>query len=519
MKRNPLNTIAMALLASAPIGTAIADTSKDVQIRTETMPLVRTIDERFQSFQIGMSHLTGGDTWRSYDALPKGQGPDAPGDVSAVREPRAPADLTNRRLRALTAALGPLYVRYSGTTANGVYFQDNDEPQLAKAPYGYKVVLTRAAWKRGLDFAKAVDAKVVTSFTISPGVRDSSHAWTPSMAAPWLAYTRSIGAEIYAAELFNEPNAPEPPHAPKGFTADEYARDFATFQQFMVKAAPDVKLAGPGEATLGVPIPSIDRVNAEQYLSANPRPKLDILSYHFYGAVAERCLPGDSPAGISADRALSEDWLSRPDAQFQKHKEIRDRLAPGAPIWITETGGAACGGTRWQTTFLDTFRYLDTHARLAKQGVDAMFTHALISGSNGVIDEKTFEPNADYWAAVLWRRLMGTKVLDAGASQPGLRLYAHCLRNTPGGVAVLAINLEKAVANIGFSGPAELYALTAPALESRAVLINERPMVLSADDTLPAIESKRLKGSRVSLAPTSVNFIALPKAKHSSCEG
>jgi heparanase 1 len=519
MKRKPLNTIAMAVLASAPMGAAIADATKQVQIRTETMPLVRTIDERFQSFQIGMSHLTGGDTWRSYDALPKGQGPDAPGDVSAVREPRAPADLTNRRLRALTAALGPLYVRYSGTTANAVYFQDNDEPQLSKAPDGYKVVLTRAAWKRGLDFAKAVDAKVVTSFTISPGVRDGSHAWTPRIAAPWLAYTRSLGAEIYAAELFNEPNAPEPPHAPKGFTAAEYARDFAAFRSFMAKAAPDVKLGGPGEATLGIPIPSIDRVSAEQYLTADPKPHVDILSYHFYGAVAERCLPGDSPAGISADRALSEDWLSRPDAQFQKHKELRDRLAPGAPIWITETGGAACGGTRWQTKFLDTFRYLDSHARLAKQGVDAMFTHALISGSNGVIDEKTFEPNADYWAALLWRRLMGTKVLDAGASQPGLRLYAHCLRNTPGGVAVLAINLAQKGADIGFTGPAELYALTAPALESRAVLINERPMVVGADDTLPAIESRRLKGNRVLLAPTSVNFIALPKAKHSSCEG
>jgi len=33
------------------------------QLDVESMPLVRTIDERFQSFQIGMSHLTGGDTW------------------------------------------------------------------------------------------------------------------------------------------------------------------------------------------------------------------------------------------------------------------------------------------------------------------------------------------------------------------------------------------------------------------------------------------------------------------------
>jgi heparanase 1 len=464
-----------------------------------------------------MSHLTGGETWRSYDSLPKGQGPTAPGNVSAVREARPAADLENARLRTLTSALGPLYLRYSGTTANSVYFQDNDEPQLTKAPDGYTVVLTRAAWKRGLEFAKAVDAKVVTSFTVSSGVRDSSHSWKPTMAVPWMAYTRSIGGEIFAAELFNEPNAPEPPHVPKGYTAAEYTRDFATFRSFMAKAAPDVKLAGPGEATIGVPIPSIDRVSAEEYITTDPKPRFDIVSYHFYGAVAERCVPPNSPAGMSVDRSLSEEWLARPDGQFQKHKALRDRHAPGAPLWITETGAAACGGTRWQPTFLDTFRYLDTHARLAKQGVDAMFTHALISGSNGVIDEKTLLPNADYWAALLWRRLMGTKVLDAGPAQPGLHIYAHCLRGTPGGVTVLAINLAKASAKISFAGPADLYAMTAPELESRSVLLNGRPLQLGPGDTLPVLEARRLKGKSVSLAATSVNFITLPQARNPAC--
>jgi len=519
MKRRVRDLISAAVVAGTAWGTALA--GEPVAIRAETLPAVRTIDERFQSFQVGMSHLTGGETWRSYDSLPKGQGPTAPGNVSAVREARPAADLENARLRTLTSALGPFYLRYSGTTANSVYFQDNDEPQQAKAPApdGYTVVLTRAAWKRGLDFAKAVDAKIVTSFTVSSGVRDSSHAWTPATAAPWMAYTQSIGGEIYAAELFNEPNAPEPPHVPKGYTAAEYTRDFATFRTFMSKAAPNVKLAGPGEATIGVPIPSIDRVSAEEYMTTEPRPRFDIVSYHFYAAVAERCVPPDSPAGMSVDRALSEEWLARPDAQFQKHKALRDRYAPGAALWITETGAAACGGTKWQPTFLDTFRYLDTHARLAKQGLDAMFTHALISGSNGVIDEKTFLPNADYWAALLWRRLMSTTVLDAGPVQPGLHIYAHCLRGTPGGVTLLALNLDKASASLSLFGPANMYTLTAPELESRTVLLNDRPLSLGAGDTLPALEAKRLKEKKVTLAPTSVNFITLPKANNPSCAG
>ena len=41
------------------------------------------------------------------------------------------------------SALGPTYIRVSGTWANTIYFQDNDNPKLANAPDGYENVLTR----------------------------------------------------------------------------------------------------------------------------------------------------------------------------------------------------------------------------------------------------------------------------------------------------------------------------------------------------------------------------------------
>lgn len=500
---------------------AMSSAPEPSRLDVENMPLVRTIDERYMSFQIGMSHLTGGETWSTYDESKQEGEAEQVDNFKAVREARAPTDLSNPRLRTLTAALGPLYIRYGGTTTNSVYFQNNDKPRLEKPPEGYHWILTRESWKGALEFADAMDAKVVTGFTVSEGVRDESGAWTPAHAAPWMAYTRSIGGEIYAAELFNEPNAREPGRTEEGESAEEFARDFAAFSAFMAEAAPDVKLGGPGVATLGipVPIPSLEQVTPEQYMTTEPRPDFDIVTYHFYGAVAERCVPPDSPAGITAEQAITEEWLARPDQQFQRHKALRDKYAPGAPIWLTETGTASCGGTRWQPTFLETFRFLDTHARLAKQGLDAIFTHALISGSNGVIDEKTFMPNADYWAALMWRRLMGTKVLDAGPNQPGLHFYAHCQRGNPGGVTVLAINLQKSSETVGFSGPVDFYALTAPELQSRTVLLNDRALELGVDDSLPEILPKRVKGGRVELAPTSVNFIALPQANNLSCRG
>jgi len=43
-------------------------------------------------------------------------------------EYRPPIDLSNPRLRKLAAALGPAYLRVSGTWANTVYFHDFDTP-------------------------------------------------------------------------------------------------------------------------------------------------------------------------------------------------------------------------------------------------------------------------------------------------------------------------------------------------------------------------------------------------------
>lgn len=507
--------ISALMVACAPqaIRPIAAPSSPAARIDVSSLPLVRTVDERFQSYQIGFSHLTGGETWKAYDAL---QGPAK--SVADVREARAATELSNRRLRNLTLALAPFYLRYSGTTANSAYFQDNDEPQMAKAPEGYKVVLTRQRWKEALDFAKATNTKVVTSFAISDGVRDGSHNWTAKMAEPWMAYTKSIGGEIYAAELFNEPNAPEYPEMPKGFSAQQFARDYAAFRTVMAKVAPTVRLAGPGNATLGIPGgEEVMKPTPEEYATADPKPRFDIFSYHFYPVIAQRCVPADSPQSVTADKALSEEFLARPDRRFQSIKALRDQVAPGAPIWLTETGGAACGGLVWQTNFLDMFRYLDTQARLAKQGLDAMFTHALLSGSNGIIDEKTIQPNASYWAAVLWRRLLGTKILDAGPGRPGLHLYANCLRGARGGVTLLALNMANTPTEIEVQGPIEFYALTAPDLQSKTVLLNGSPLVVTANDRLPAMTPARVPNGKVTLAPYSNNFVVIPEARNPAC--
>ncbi len=79
-------------------------------------------------------------------------------------------------------------------------------------------------------------------------------------------------------------------------------------------------------------------VKSEDMLSATG-PGVDAFSYHFYGGVSKRC-----QGKISADEALSEEWLGRTERDEAFYAALRDRFEPGKKIWLTETGEAACGG-------------------------------------------------------------------------------------------------------------------------------------------------------------------------------
>jgi hypothetical protein len=41
------------------------------RLDVKAMPFIHKVDERFMSFQIGMSHLTGGETWTTFDSTKK----------------------------------------------------------------------------------------------------------------------------------------------------------------------------------------------------------------------------------------------------------------------------------------------------------------------------------------------------------------------------------------------------------------------------------------------------------------
>jgi heparanase len=505
------------------------------------MPAVGQVDERFQSYNVEMIEVTGGRFWAPYKqaaSAPADTAQPSPGGMPAsLYRYRPPVDLANPQLRKLAAALGPAYIRVSGTWANSTFFQDSDEaaatnpgtptdgssPAGSKPPAGFNGVLTRAQWRGVVDFAHAAGAEIVTSFAVSAGVRDASGVWTPVEAEKVLHYTRSIGGRIAAAEMFNEPTFAALGGAPKGYDAAAYGRDFDAFQAYMKKTAPEIEILGPGsvgEAQSLGPTSGMHLLRTEDMMKAQGPGLLDAFSYHFYGGVSQRCARmGAAAAGITPEAALSDEWMSRTDHDEAFYAALRDQFAPGKPLWLTETGETACGGDPWASDFIDSFRYLNQLGSLARRGVKVVMHNTLDASDYGLVDESTLKPRPDYWAALLWRRLMGTTVLDPGVSQqPGLYLYAHCLRGHRGGVALLAINADRTNAKeIALPLAAAEYRLTSADLMTPTVQLNGVELNLTADGDVPVITGSHLGAGSISLPPASITFLAIGNARDQSC--
>lgn len=470
---------------------------------------VGTVDERYQAYNIEMVEVTGGRFWAPYG-----------GPANERYRQRPPIDLSDPKLIALAKGLAPSLMRVSGTWANNTYLEAPGE-HLQGPPSGFVQVLTRDQWKGVVKFSKAVDAPIVTSFAVSNGTRGADGVWTSAQAQRRLDLTREAGGTIAAAEFFNEANMPSAaPEMPKTYTAANYGAEFRLFRDWARKAAPEMTIlgvGGVGEAGLLSVVPAHSEfgshVSSNDMMKANPG-SVDAVSYHFYGSVSQRC--AGMGGAVKAD-ALNAEWLDLTARDYDYYAALRDKYEPGKPMWNTETAQAACGGSPWASTFLDTFRYLNQLGLLAQKGVKVVMHNTLAASDYALIDRDTLNPRPNYWAAVLWRRTMGTTVLASPRSpSPGVKLYAHCLRGTPGGVAVMALNTGAAAQRLALGGKGLGWTMTGQPVDTRTVLINGAAPGLDGKGELTGLAGKPVAGS-LPLPGQSVAFVSMPQANNPAC--
>ena len=479
------------------------------QLSLSTLPVVGHVDERFLSYNVEMVEITGGKFWRPYGS-----------SGNDMKEYRPPVDLTNPRLRKLAAALGPVYIRFSGTWANATWFADSEETP-AKPPAGFDTVLTRKQWRDAVDFAKASGGKIVTSFATSPGTRNGEGVWQTDSAARWLDYTRKIGGTIAAAEFANEPNMMWLTQPPAGYGAEAYRRDYAHFAQWLRTTSPKTLLLAPGAAELGEPVRTMSRGGGRKVYEAGELlttadPKPDAFSFHYYGGSSARC--GGKMFGYTLPKSVTPEWLDSVDVAIARMVKARDQVSPRLPLWNTESAETSCGGNPWASAFADSFRFVDTLGRSARQGVKVYIHNTLAASDYALLDEHSYAPRPNYWAALLWKRTMGTTVLASPVpTTPEFRVYAHCLPQGSGGIGLAAVNIGDAAQTISISGTAKVWTMQSPELTSKAVTINGVAPLMNDNGTFAGLAGKAIASS-VTVPAKAIAFVSIASAHNAACK-
>jgi hypothetical protein len=148
-----------------------------------------------------------------------------------------------------------------------------------------------------------------------------------------------------------------------------------------------------------------------------------------------------------------------------------------------------------------------------------MVAHNTLAASDyGLLDERTLRPRPNYWAALLWRRLMGTTVLDAGVHH-GMHLYAHCRRDVRGAVTLLAINTDRMSAvTLRLPVASERYTLLADDMQSAKVKLTGTALELGPNDELPRLAAVASPPGSVEIGPATITFLTVGDAKNPACD-
>lgn len=482
--------------ASALLPAAVQAATLD-SVRDER---VAEIDPRFLSFGIDISQMT------------------------EVRS-RPRFDFNRPRLANLVAPLSPAVIRFSGTKIDQTYY--DDAGGLGPNPPGaYLYVLDRQELADGLAFADATGLDVNLAINAGPGPRDDDYGWDPANARVLLERAIALGHPPDVVSFGNEPNITYyGAQNPTDYGAAEYEADVDAFDALRSELVPGATFVGPGPfLTTGEERPLFGAQFGPDIADLMPRTGglYDAVSFHQYPAFgnSDKCLALQPRLPYDP---LASEFLDRVDGSIAYMSELRDGHAPGRPLWVDEMGNTACGGIDgYSDTFGASFYYLNQLGAMAAAGV-AVASRWTIAGPQpyALIDDETLEPRPDYWAALLWKRTMGTTVVEPRLSDAPdtLRAYATCSPSGPGAVTTLLLNTSRtdpATVDVA-SGDAELRLVTADPADTR-VRLNGGLLEAGGDGSPPATPGAAV-GGEVELPPAAYAFLTEPGAAARACGG
>ena len=482
-----------------------------VKLDTEKLTVLRQIDERLVSYNVEMTEVAGGTFWKAYteaqiDGTEEFPWIDDWRDKSKLQQWYDPIDTKNPRLLKLAKELGSAWIRVSGTWANKTYY-DFDGHCNGVVPEGFQSLLTKEQWLNLLDFVKDVNGKLLVSIANCPGIHSAHEPITFEQADLLFRTSKEYGVPISAAEFTNEPDLMDISGVPDGYTTADHARDHDLFGAWLRENYPECLFVGPCATAPHAPEEPMNE-NSVEALLGDYKSKMDVFSYHHYDGISERgaAMGGHWPY----EACMSEKYLSLAAEVAKLYVPYRDRYVPGGQLWVTESGDAACGGNTWASTYADVLRTLNELDGFCTVTDGIIFHNTLAASDYGWLKSGTYDPRPNYFAVLLWTRLMGNTVYDSKIPvSEGAHVYCHCRKDGKPGFAYLVINnSQTAITTVELPKEAVCYTLAGrDGLRSRVMTLNGCDLVLGENDKLPDLSGRAASGTMELTPGTSAFFV------------
>nr|XP_022337561.1 heparanase-like [Crassostrea virginica] len=457
-------------------------------------------------------------------------------DTGLIRVKWGKVDFRSPKVLALAKNLSPYshtYVRFGGTAADFCTFTLSNEttgkeakPCLGKRPGCDPVslilrnkqknltefYLTAKTWDEIHQFVQ--EAKFDIIFDLNVLKRTKDDKWNSTNARELMNYTQKKGYRMAGWELGNEPNSFHHLNSTLNVTAQSLGESFFQLSQILTQF-PTIK----GNILTGPSTTQLNKKPTVEYFTTFMETKAGGLvtspNFHQY-YVNGRIATVD-------DFTNSEILDSLQDELRTGNRIIRD-TGGKKQLWLGETSSAYGGGANGLSdAYVAAFMWLDKLGMAAKNNVGVVLRQSFYGGKYALLDDKTLDPNPDYWLTVLYKRLVGNRVLNTTSTPPSrdVRFYAHCSAagSPAGSVTLYGMNLLPEGINVTFpqlEGELEIYLLSAPNgnLKSRFVNLNGVTLEMTSDTSLP--ELIPIPGtSPVFLPPFSYVFIVSNRSVYS----
>lgn len=462
------------------------------------------------------------------------------------------------------SARGPLAMRLGGgdqdcwvynVTGTLTPVLPSQVPPYCALSHGGIKVLSREMWDAVVGALANSNISLVFGINSGVGRPCNGHepgSWDPSTSGfdELVRYTygesKDGATAAWAWELGNEPRAGKT-HCGLAPTAAVLAADFARLRHLVrtaavaspfsprppIVAGPDLQSSVPENFTA-----YRDFVNQATRSNVSGVTPLDATTQHFYPTSGR-----NSDASHLLLKPETLDYFSVAFAQYVNLTSPTWREA-GGEVWNGETaslqnGGRAGVSDAWQSsTWL-----VDMLGQSGEVGVSRSLRECLICGHYNYLDLETAAPRPDFFTAILWHRVVGSRVLGIEPPHQGrtVRAYARCSArgDDTGRVTVAVVNLDTKDVSVTVAlksgrvsrAPQHVYLLTSAAypqstsIDALANATSARlngvvlELVGSHPYSLPALDPVEAPaGSAVTMPPLSVALVDVDAAA-AACMG